>query len=287
MIAGRAERILLSSTSVVLLIFVLAPTLMIVAASLNSSATLTFPPRGITLEWYRGAFATLLSGDFDGARNSLAVSFAVALVSAVLATLTGVMAAYALVRFRFPGRRVLEVLVSLPLVFPAVSFGIGLLMLVSSLDLALPYGRLILADTIMALPFVVRNVTASLAGLGRSVEEAAWMLGANKLTAFFKVTLPLARPGILSGLFLAFIVAFNEFTVSFFLYTPEAQPFSVWVFQRTEAAFDTTLTAIGTLVLAFNLVLLLAVQTFGRRRGTAFPGTTRNRVESHVRCRCR
>lgn len=263
MIHSRTERVALSSITTALLVFVLAPTVMIMAASVNKSATLTFPPRGLTLDWYHTAFSTLLSSDFGGAQQSLTVSVVVALISAGLATLVGFPAAYALVRLRFPGRRVLEVLVSLPLVFPAVSFGIGLLILLSRLEIEFSYGRLILADTILAIPFVVRNVSASLAGLGRSLEEAAWTLGASKAYAFRKVVLPLARPGLISGLFLGFIVAFNEFTVAFFLYSPKAQPFSIWVFQRTEAAFDTTLTAIGTLVLAFNLLLLWIVQRLG------------------------
>jgi putative spermidine/putrescine transport system permease protein len=268
MIRSRTERIALASSTVVLLIFVLAPTVMIMAASVNRSATLTFPPRGLTLDWYGAAVSTLLSGDFGGAQQSLTVSLVVALTSAALASLVGFPAAYALVRLRFPGRRVLEVLVSLPLVFPAVSFGIGLLILLSRLAVDLPYGRLILADTILAIPFVVRNVSASLAGLSRSLEEAAWTLGASRAYAFRKIVLPLARPGLISGLFLAFIVAFNEFTVAFFLYSPKAQPFSIWIFQRTEAAFDTSLTAIGTIVLGFNLLLLWGVQRFGTGGGS-------------------
>lgn len=267
MIRGRAEKVMLPTITAALLAFVLAPTAMIIAASVNRSATLTFPPSDITFEWYRNAFATLLSDEFGGARQSLIVSLGVSVASAVIATTVGLAAAYALVRLQFPGRGALEVLVSLPLVFPSVSFGVGLLIVLSSFEFQIPYGRLILADTILALPFVVRNVSASLAGLGRSLEEAAWMLGASKWVAFRKVVLPLARPGVISGLILSFIIAFNEFTVSFFLYTPRAQPFSIWVFQRTEAAFDTTLTAIGTLVLAFNLLLLWGVQSFGERQG--------------------
>lgn len=257
---GRGERWFLSVFSILMLGFLLAPTLMIIASSLNLSPTLTFPPQHLTLIWYREALTTLLSGEFGGARHSLIVSLVIALTSATSAGVIGVAAAYGIVRYRFPGRHALEQLVSLPLLFPSVSFGVGLLLLLNRTGFESPYGRLVLAHTILVLPFVIRNVVASLTGIGISLEEAAWMLGAGKIRTFFKVILPLARPGILAGLLLSFIISFNEFTVSFFLYSPEVQPFSIWVFQRTEAAFDTTLTAIGTLILGLNLLLVRGLQ---------------------------
>lgn len=255
-IIGRGERLLVLFLSVLTLAFLLTPSLMLVASSLNRSSTLTFPPDELTLQWYSQAFAALSSTAAGGAGKPLLISLLIAVGSASIATLAGVPAAYGLARFRFPGRGAVSNLVSLPLVFPAMSFGVGLLVLLSEAGIRMPYGRLILANAVIVLPFVVRNVSASLSGINRSLEEAAWTLGATKLVAFTKIIVPLVRPGMVSGFLLSFIIAFNEVTIAFFLYTPEALPFSIWVFQRTEAAFDTSLTAIGTVILALNLLLV-------------------------------
>lgn len=255
-IIGRGERIVFLSLSILTLIFLLTPSVMLIASSLNKSSTLTFPPDGLTLQWYLEAFASLTKTAPGGAGKPLLTSLFVAIGSASIASLAGVPAAYGLARFRFPGHGIVSNLVSLPLVFPAMSFGVGLLALLSEAGIRMPYGRLIMANAVIVLPFVVRNVSASLSGINRSLEEAAWTLGATKLVAFAKIIVPLVSPGIVSGFLLSFIIAFNEVTIAFFLYTPEAQPFSIWVFQRTEAAFDTSLTAIGTVILVFNLLLV-------------------------------
>ena len=96
-------------------------------------------------------------------------------------------------------------------------------------------------------------------GINPALEEAARTLGASGMNAFFQIVLPLARGGIISGALLVFILSFNEFTLSYFLYTVDGFPLSVWLFQQANTSFSPSVFAVSAVIVVINIVVILVV----------------------------
>jgi putative spermidine/putrescine transport system permease protein len=197
--------------------------------------------------------------------ESLIVSLEIAALTAIVCLLAGVPACYALVRYRFPGRTVIEELLGLPVVFPAIVLGIALLVLVSVSGLDLGLLQIVVAHAIVGLPFLMRNCLASMRGIDPALEEAAKTLGASRSRAFFEIVLPLSRSGIVSGALLVFILSFNEFTLSYFLYTVDVFPLSIWLFQQANTSFSPAVFAVSSLIVILNVVAILVVDAVAAR----------------------
>jgi putative spermidine/putrescine transport system permease protein len=191
--------------------------------------------------------------------QALGTSLMVALATMLIAAAVAIPAAYALNRFNFPGKGLVEQFIALPMVYPLVMLGISLLLVFNYLPLELGIFRLVIAHVILALPFAVKNCLASIAGIGPEFEEAAYLMGARPLRAMCDVVLPLMRPGILAGMLFAFIVSFNEFTVTFFLYDVDTMTLPVWLYSRTVSSLDPTVFsfAVFIVVIDFGLIWLL------------------------------
>jgi putative spermidine/putrescine transport system permease protein len=179
--------------------------------------------------------------------------------SAAIGLVIAVPTAYALVRYQFKGKLIIEQLLTLPLVFPRIAIGIGMLVLASRIHFNWIPGRLIIAHVALTSPFLVRNCMASLHGVSESLEEAAMTLGASRFRAVWEAILPLMRPGIVAGVLLVFIMSFNEFTAAFFLYTRDVLPFSIWLAQRASTSIDPSITSISSFVIVVNIMLLWAL----------------------------
>ena len=252
--------ILLGGITLVVLLAVISPIVMVVVMSFTTAETPTFPPPGWSLRWYESILlfvtdqgAALGSGRF---MESVATSLLIGAVVMVLAVAVGVPASYALVRYRFPGKLFVEQLISLSLVFPAVVMGIALLMMTSRIPGDMGFAGIVTAHVIITFPFVVRNCTAALRGVSVTLEEAARTLGAGWWRTFYEVVFPLMRPGILAGGLIAFILSFNEFTVTYFLYTVDVQPFPIWLFSRSNTSLDPTIFALASVVIIFDVILI-------------------------------
>jgi len=200
-----------------ILLLAVLPILTMIVMSFSGASNLDFPPSSYSLQWYKAAWHTFVSPDASDVLSlgqAMATSLLVSCLTMVFATLIAVPAAYALTRCEFRGKAVALQLMSLPLVFPMVVLGLALLLVFDSLPFHLTTSRLVIAHVILALPFVVKNCTAAMLSIGSEVEEAARMLGASPLRAIVDVVVPLMKSGILAGMLLAFIVSFNEFSVS-------------------------------------------------------------------------
>ncbi len=258
---GSIESVILGGISIGLLFFILAPIVFLVFISFSSGETLRFPPPGWGVRWYQSAFDLLVGRAWRVERfaESLLTSVAIAVSVMFLSVVAGVPASYALVRYRFKGKMFIEQLVTLPLVFPLIVLGVSLLVLVSRFEIEAVFWRIVTAHVIITVPFVVRNCTASLHGISPTLEEAGRTLGANWFRTFWEIVIPLMRPGILSGMLIAFIVSFNEFTVSFFLYTMDIFPFPIWLFSRAVSSIDLKIFAISSGVIALDVVLIFVL----------------------------
>ena len=252
------ETLILGGVSGVLLLLILAPILMVVVVSFSTGRTLEFPPPGWGLGWYRRALELLIgeAGRVERFGESLLTSGAIAATVMVIGVAIGVPASVRARSTPVRGKIVVEQLTSLPLVFSVIVLGISLLVMASSLGIEMGFWRIVVGHVIVTFPFVVRNCAASLRGISTTLEEASRTLGGSRMRTFFEIVMPLMRPGILAGMLLVFILSFNEFTISYFLYTVEVSPFPIWLFQRSNTALDPTIFSLSTVVIVLDVALI-------------------------------
>jgi putative spermidine/putrescine transport system permease protein len=234
--------------------FILAPILVVIPVSFSETQYLVFPPQGFTFRWYANFFATRELAE------SLWTSLHLAAWTTGISTVLGTMAALALVRYRYPGREALRTALMAPIVMPRLVLGIAFLMFLSKTLLSGRFGGLLLAHVVVALPYVVRTVGASLAGLDRALEEAAMSLGAPPLLTFRTVTLPLLRPGLLAGAIFAFVTSFDELVASLFLTGPRLTTLPVQIYTYLEYTSDPTIAAISVILVVFTTAVVLVTE---------------------------
>ncbi|WP_044871573.1 ABC transporter permease [Pseudomonas sp. LFM046] len=269
---GELGRFAMTLSGVILLLAVL-PILTMIVMSFSGASNLDFPPTSFSLQWYEAAWRTFVSPDASDVLSlgqALTTSLLVSCLTMVLATLVAVPASYALTRCEFRGKAVALQLMSLPLVFPMVVLGLALLLVFDSLPFHMDTSRLVIAHVILALPFVVKNCTAAMVSIGTEVEEAAQMLGASPLRAILDVVVPLMRSGILAGMLLAFIVSFNEFTVTYFLYNIDVMTVPIWMYSRTVSSLDPTVFSFAVLIVLIDFALIWALEKLVGDGGVSF-----------------
>ncbi|WP_027054642.1 ABC transporter permease [Mesorhizobium erdmanii] len=241
------------------LLFLITPILVVIPLSFNSVPFFTFPMPGLSLRWYEEIFMT--ERWQGGLRNSIFVGVAVTL----LATVLGTIAALGLSRPNFPWRTaVMSVLIS-PIIVPIVITAVGTYFFYADIGLLNTYTGLILAHTTLATPVVVITVTATLAGYDHSLTRAAASLGASPITAFFKVTLPLILPGMISGSLFAFLTSFDEVVVALFLAGPEQTTLPKVMFSGIREQISPSIAAAATVLILFAVTVLVTAELLRRR----------------------
>jgi putative spermidine/putrescine transport system permease protein len=250
-------RILLYAAVAAVMIFLLMPLVAVAVASVSSGATLAFPPSGFTLVWYER-----IGADFYAA---LRVSLVVALGATAISTVVGTFAALALQRGSLPGRRILSILCLSPLMVPTLVIGVAAFKFVLvvwdvfGLSVADTVLALILGHSAFCVPFVIRSALAVQAHYDMTLEEAALNLGASRVQTFFRVTLPLLMPGIVSGAIFAFLASFDDVPVALFLGGSGTVTLPVKIFTSIEFSFDASVMAMATLVVLVSLLLMLLI----------------------------
>lgn len=241
------------------------PMVSILLMSFNATAELNFPPTSYSLHWYRQAFSLFKDAEHGGdssAWSALVTSIMVGLSVMLISVVVCVPLAYALVRDKRRWTGFVETLATLPLTFPLVSLGLAFLLLAESLPFELGIMRLVIPHLTLALPFVLRNCLSTLYGVGTELEEAAISLGASWSRAFWDVILPIMKPGIVAGMTFAFVVSFNEFTVTFFMYTVDFSTLPLWMYSRTVSSLDPTALALSSFIILIDVVTILAIDRF-------------------------
>ncbi len=254
------SRGILAAFGVAIVVFLIAPTLVLVPMSFSSGTTLQFPPPGFSLRWYENLFTSSVW------TTAAASSMQVALLTCVTATVLGTATAFGLVRGRFLGKRIVNAVALSPMIVPLVIVAIGMFAVFVSWQIAGSLLALVLAHTVLALPFVVVNVGASLRTMDRNLELAALNLGANPLKTFRYVTLPRILPGVLAGALFAFITSWDEIVVAIFLTSPFLRTLPVVMWEQVRTEVDPTIAALAT-VLTLVTTAIFAVAFLTRRRG--------------------
>lgn len=245
----------------------LAPLVAIVWASFFANKIITFPPQGYSLSWYANAWATAAF------RDGFVLSLELALAATVLSLLLGVPASLALARDRIPGREAIQSVLMAPLIVPGIVAGAAVYMAfievesATEIPLSGTFPGLLLAHVLIALPWTVRLVTASLLGMDGAVEEAARSLGAGAFTIFRRVTLPTIRPGIVAGAMFSFVVSFVDLEKSLFLVGPGRTTLPIQIISYLEWSLDPTIAAVATIQIAIiSLALVVSDRVFNLTR---------------------
>ena len=257
-------RIPLYAVTALVAVWLVAPTLVVIPLSFTEQRSLAFPPKGFSLRWYENFFTS--SGWLGGLLNSLQIG----LVVAVVATVLGTAAAYALSKTAGFRKMAARNLILVPMLVPNVIFAVGLYALFLQVNLVGTFWGFLLAHTALALPFVVINVTASLASYDPQLERAAWVCGASKMGAFLTVTLPSIKSGVLSGFLFAFITSFDEVIVSLFISNPFLQTLPVRMFSSLQREVDPTIAAAATVIMVITTAAaVLGISASSRKKSNA------------------
>ncbi|GGG10221.1 ABC transporter permease [Rhizobium wenxiniae] len=245
---------LLGALAILVFLFLLAPLVIIIGASLSNTTYLTFPPQGLTLRWFANIF------EISAFRNTALTSFQVAILGTGLSLLIGIPAAYALNRYRIGLPKWLGTLFVLPILVPEIVFGFSLLKSVT-IGMGLPvYPSLIIGHALLVLPYSVRVVGASLASFDFSVEEAAISLGCPPLKTFFTVVLPNIRAGVIAAFILAFITSINDVSISVFLTGPGISTLPIQILAHMEQFFDPTIASVSVLLMLVTVGVMAIVE---------------------------
>lgn len=258
-LAGHAYNLVVYLT----IVFLLAPLAMVVLISFQQNAYAAWPPQGLTLQWYTGIPEQF---GYLGIESALATSVTLAVATAVVSTVIGGLAAFAIIRYDFKYSTTLETILLSPLIYPWIVVGLALLLLVgkinavTGLDIKLSFWTLLVGHVMFTLPYPVRTVGASLQNYNLSLEEAARNLGATEAEAYLRVTLPLIRPGVLSGLVFTFVLSFNQYIISLFLSGPQTKTMPLLLFSLFYNTSPAQLAAIATLMMTGILSIVLVTE---------------------------
>jgi ABC-type spermidine/putrescine transport system permease subunit II len=251
-----AWRIGLYAWCALVFFFLVAPLLVVFPLSFSSSAYLQFPPPGWSLRWYVAYVED--QAWIDATIRSLKIAAA----TTVLATLLGTLLAFGIVRGRYPGKALVNQISLAPLIVPVIIYSIAVYAVFAQLKLIGDWRAIVLGHTVHAIPYVVIVVGAALRTYDETFELAAMSLGASRLRAIWRVTLPQIRPALVSAMFLAFISSFDELLVAMFL-GGSNMTLPKKMFDNIINAIDPTIAAVSVLQVVLVSILLAVVSRFG------------------------
>jgi spermidine/putrescine transport system permease protein len=248
--------------TLVYLVFIYLPILFIPIFSFNSGIYVAFPMSGFTLHWWTEMIAQ--PGMHKALGNSIAVAVPVCLISTTL----GMMGAKALTTYDLYGARALTGLFTLPLVTPFLILGIALLISFNNYGIDLSLFTVAVGHVLICVPFSLFVLLSRMESFDRSLEEAALDLGETPWMMFWRVTFPIAMPGIVASLLLTFTISFDEFLLAFFL-TGDAStlPIFIWSQLRFPAKLPAVL-ALGSAILMVTVIIVIIAELL-RRKGSA------------------
>tara|TARA_R110000787_G_scaffold49111_4_gene117875 strand:- start:5883 stop:6734 length:852 start_codon:yes stop_codon:yes gene_type:complete len=255
-------------------LFLILPILVIIPLSFNAEPYFTFTPGMLSLDpdafsfrWYEDMVTNVQWT--HSAKNSVIIAF----FSTILATGLGTLAALGLSKSYMPFRSLFMGILISPMIVPLIISAAGMFFFYSDVGLSSTLTGIVLAHTALGTPFVIITVTATLVGFDQSLNRAALSLGANPRTVFFKVTMPLILPGVISGALFAFITSFDEVVVVLFLAGYEERTIPRQMFSGLREQISPTILAVATVLVAISIALLASLEIL-RRRNERLRGIT-------------
>ena len=242
------------------MLFLVVPSFIVIPMSFSDSTYLEFPPREWSFRWYEEYFGSLEWIE------ATVVSLKVAVITMIVATALGTAAAYGLQVSRFRITNMIQVALMMPLMVPIILVSIGVFFLYAKLGLNYTLTGLVMAHTVLAIPFVVVTVTAGLKTYDMNQEMVARSLGAPRLRAFLSITLPQIRFSVIAGALFAFITSLDEVIVALFISGGENATLTRRMFNSLRDQIDPTIAAISTCLIVVSISLLMIGQYFGQQK---------------------
>jgi putative spermidine/putrescine transport system permease protein len=257
-IRRRAGRWALNGAATIGLLYILTPLIFVTWLAFFRQEIPSFPPEGYSLRWFA---AILEQPKFV---NGFSLSFRVGALATVIGLALGIPAALCISRFQFKLHAPLSSLLLMPLLVPGVVLGTAMYVFHVTLENGLDvdvlgtFYALVAGHVVIVIPWIVRLVTASLAGVDRATEEAAQNLGANAWVTFRRITLPAIRPGIVAGALFGFVTSFGNLEMSLFLVGPGRTTLPIVILQYLEWKIDPTIAAVSVVqILLIAIVMLI------------------------------
>lgn len=247
-------------------LFALTPGLIVLLASLTAGNSLAFPPQGLSLKWFGVLFA---GPEF---LRALATSAILATLTSAIAILIALPAAFAISRQKFNGATIIEGALLSPLAVPHLVLGISILQLYSYFGIRSNLVSLLLGHLILIVPFALRLIISSLAGLDRRIERAAASLGANKWTIVRTVVFPQIRVGLLGAFAAGFILSFDEVSLTIFLVQPGYTTVPVLLFAQAENDPRPTIHAASVILLLTSWFVIFVIDRVVGLESVILPG---------------
>jgi putative spermidine/putrescine transport system permease protein len=260
--ARSLGRLALKAGAGVTLAYILTPLLFVTWLAFFQQEIPSFPPEGYSLRWFLA-----IPGN-DRFVSGFLLSLEVAVIATAIGLLLGLPAALCLARTQFAGHEAVMSLLLLPIIVPGIVLGIALYVfqveaeIATGLPLLGSLGGLIAGHVLLVIPWTIRLVSASLAGLDRSIEEAAQSLGANRWVTFRRVTLPAIRPGVVAAALFGFVASFGNLEMSLFLVGPGRTTLPIAIIQYLEWKIDPTIAAVSVLQVLLIAVAMLVTDRF-------------------------
>lgn len=250
---SRAERIVFLAVTAVLGVFLLAPILVVVAASFSTSAALDFPPNGLSLRWYAQMWST--PQYIDGMKLSLELAAFVATVSIVL----GGLAAIGLSKSKARWAEIVSAFLLSPLVLPQVVIGAGVLALLGRMGLQGGTVGLIVGHIVITVPYATRTIQSALFAIDSAHEEASLDLYASRFTTYRLIVLPMIRSGIFAAWMFAFVISWINVEVSVFLAPSVLAPIPVQIFSYVQYSVDSFIAVVSAVSVYVAVVVILVI----------------------------
>ena len=255
----HGARLWLYVVAVLVLVFLVVPTLIVIPMSFSGAQYLEFPPREWSLRWYQSYFAS------NSWMQATATSLKAAVLTALVATPLGTLAAYGLLLSRFRHQKWLTMLLLTPMAVPIILVGIGVFYAYVKLKLVNTLTGLVLAHSMLAVPVVMLVVGAALKTFDLNQERVARSLGASRARAFLLVTLPQIQFSVITGAVLAFLTSFDEIIVALFVSGGENSTLTRNMFNALRDQVDPTIAAISTIIIVVTSLLLVFTQFVGKK----------------------
>jgi ABC-type spermidine/putrescine transport system permease subunit II len=242
--------------SAMIFLFMNLPIFIVFPLSFTSAGHLAFPPPGYSLQWYLRFFS---SPDW---MRATWLSFEIAILVAIVATVLGTLASLGMVRGDFKGKGLISAFIISPMILPYVIIALTSYFFLARFRLVGSQIGLMLIHTVIAVPIVFIIVSNNLKNFDVTLEKAALIMGANRIRTFFKVTFPLIRVGVLSAAFFSFLISFDELIIVLFIGGVKVVtlPRRMWEGLRHE--IDPTITAVATVLILFSVLILMTIMMF-------------------------
>ena len=247
-------------------VFLITPILVVMPLSFNAEDFFTFTPEmlrldpdGYSLKHYRDFFTN------NEWQRSFKNSLIIAPIATVISVTLGTLAAIGLSQSHVPGRRIIMAILISPMIVPLIISATGMFFFYSDIGIAGTYAGVILAHAVLGIPFVIITVTATLVGFDRSLTRAAANMGADPVTTFFKVQMPLILPGVISGGLFAFITSFDEVVVVLFVGSAGQKTLPWQMFTGLREQISPTILAVATILVGISICLLATLEILRRR----------------------